>query len=112
MEIAKSLYPAEFIDEEYGDLFQNAPFVKDVEGIVREYCGFEFTVSDDSIPEEETYVIGVLKDRTLNGVHCVGVVEVPEITEEDNRLLDEFLEKNPAFKGQKRGLFVVVEDGR
>lgn len=51
------------------------------------------------------HVIGVVKDYS-----DVGLVVIPEITDEDRRKIELFIESNPAFKGRFCGMYVLVED--
>lgn len=94
-------------DVNYDAIVEQA--VNITEGIDADYAYREFAV--DGFPSEsDTHVIGVVK-RSITYRYS-GVMSVPEITDEDRKKIEVFVESNPAFKGRPCGIHVLVEDGR
>jgi hypothetical protein len=94
-------------DVNYDAIVEQA--VNITEGIDADYAYRESAV--DGFPSESsTHVIGVVK-RSITYRYS-GVMSVPEITDEDRKKIEVFVESNPAFKGRPCGIHVLVEDGR
>lgn len=99
----------ENVDEAKEDLSEGEDDI-DYVAIMEQAVDITEGIVVDYAESTSIHVIGVVK-RCMTYRYS-GVMSIPEITDEDRRKIEKFIESNPAFKGRLCGMHVFVEDGR